>query len=201
MHLRTPLQVFALASVSGLALLAGCQRGGGEGREAPWAQPLELEGPRNETLSVVAEDTRVPASVLYALAYQQSRFEDPELLADHPMDDEVPLDDAELEAESLGFDWNDPTREGEPEQEVELDDAVEGLEDYDEEIAADPTTAEYELAEDVDGADDRAGVPDDIDTTGEAPSDEELADAHPQFDTSGVFYLTSEQVSWAAQRL
>lgn len=195
---NNPLKLLAVASVSGLALLAGC-RGAPEATDSSWAQPLELEGARNETLAAVAEDTHVPASVLYALAYQQSRFEDPDLLADNPMEDEVALDDPELEAAEL--DWNDPSRIEEPEQEVELDEPVSGLEDYTDEIAADPSTDEYELTEDVEGADELAGVPDDIDTTSEENSEDELADAHPAMDTSGVFYLTSEQVTWAAQRL
>jgi N-acetyl-anhydromuramyl-L-alanine amidase AmpD len=196
---HTPLKVLAFASVSSLALLAGCQHGAGASPDSPWAQPLELEGARNETLATVAADTHVPASVLYALAYQQSRFEDPDLLADNPMEDEVALDDAELEA--ADFDWNDPTRVEEAEQEVVFDEGTEGLEDFETEIDADPSTDAYDLTEEVDGADPLAGVPDDIDTTGEEPSDDELADPHPGADTSGVFFLTSEQVTWAAQRL
>jgi N-acetyl-anhydromuramyl-L-alanine amidase AmpD len=197
---NTPLKLLALASASGLALLAGCHGPAGERPDSPWASPIELEGARNETLAAVAADTHVPASVLYALAYQQSRFEDPDLLADNPMSDDVALDDPELEAADL--DWNDPSRAEDPEQEVGDEvETVDGLEDFQDEIAADPAAEAYELTDDVEGADDLAGVPDDIDTTTEEPSDDELADAHAGFDTAGVFYLTSEQVTWAAQRL
>ncbi len=192
--------VCALVTITGLAMSPGCH-GGAETAEQPWAQPVALEGSRNEIIASVAESTHVPAAVLYALAYQQSRFEDPDVTFDSVMDDTITItDDAELAAATDP--WSDamPDEEGEPLLSVDDDTPVEGLEDFAAEIAADPTSDAYVLTEETDATDP------DLDRTIPLPPegevlDEELGEEHPVSDAASIFFLTPDQVSWAAQTL
>ena len=197
MTLRTNC-VSALLTLTGLSLVAGC-RGHVPDADQPWASPVELDGSRNEVLNDVATDTHVPVQVLYALAYQQSRFEDPDVTFDSPMSDTITItDDPELAAATDPWSDANPDEEGEPLQNVDDTTPTEGLEDVAAEIAADPADNDYVLhdavAEGDPGVDPTMPVP--ADTT-----DEEVGDEHSDIDTSGIFFLTPDQVSWAATRL
>lgn len=186
-----------LASLAGLTL-AGCQ-GPGATSDGPWADPVALDGPRNETLAAVAADTHVPAAVLYALAYQQSRFEDPEVTTDAPMDEAFALDDADLAAATDP--WSDamPDEDGEPLQLVDDTSPVEGLEAVSAEIAADPSAADFVLGSEVSAVDPELAQT--VTPTADEIEAEEAADPHGTQDSAGVFFLTSEQVHWAASTL
>ena len=137
--------VSAVVALAGLSLVAGC-RGPTPEAEAPWASPLLMDGARNEVLTDVATDTHVPVQVLFALAYQQSRFQDPDLTFDSPMNDTIDVSsDPELAAATDP--WNDasPDEDGEPLQQVDDTTAIEGLEDVAADIAANPTANDYSL--------------------------------------------------------
>jgi hypothetical protein len=190
----------AAALLTALTLVAGCGRSSGS--DVAWGTALRLEGARNEVVYVVAEETGVPAEVLLALGFQQSRFEDPEILAESAMEGEadVPEDllDAEfpMDAERLleepdfepGAEWGD-------------DLTVPGFEALGEEVAADPTTEAFVLAEEAEADPLDVDLPTDLDTTVEELSEDEEGDTHPALDAAGVFFLTSEQVTWAARHL
>lgn len=198
MTLRHTLGTLALVALS---LASGC-RGHAPSAATPWASPVTMDGSRNDVLATVATDTGVPLQVLYALAYQQSRFEDPDVTFDSPMDDAITIaDDPELAAASDAWTDATPLDEGEALL-LEPDDAepVEGLEDVEAEIAADPTANDYSLGEGQDAADPDLDQTLPTPTTGE-PTDEDLGEEHPETDAASIFFLTPEQVSWAATTL
>ncbi len=199
MTLRTNLAP-AILALAGLAFVAGC-RGHAPAAEAAWASPVTMDGARNEVLALVASDTGVPLEVLYALGYQQSRFEDPDVTFDSTMDDAIAItDDAELAAAADPWSDASPDEEGEPLQTVDDASPVEGLEDVQAEIAADPVGNDYSLGEGQDAADPDLEQTIPTPAPGE-PIDEELGEEHPDTGASSLFFLTPDQVSWAASTL
>lgn len=200
MTVRTNLASVVL-TLSGLALVAGCRGHVPDAAETPWASPVTLDGARNEVLASVASETGVPVQVLYALAYQQSRFEDPDVTFDSAMDDTITItDDAELAAATDPWSDASPDEEGEPLQLVDDASPVEGLEDVQAEIAADPTANDYTLGEGQDAVDPDLAQTIPTPTTGE-PTEEDLGEEHPETDAASIFFLTPEQVRWAATTL
>lgn len=186
---RTVVPTLLLA----LALAPGCRGGDNASSTGAWAEPLALEGPRNETLALVAEETGVPLQVLYVLGYQQSRFEDPEVMLDTDMSEDV---SADVDADLLGLEipWDDERAVEEPDLYVEDEDGmvVPGLEDFVDELAEDPTTEDFVADEDltidpseIDGEPLPAG-----DSALEA---DEESDPHFHPDLAGVFLLTDAQ--------
>lgn len=177
-------------------LAAACSRHGGDDRA--WGTPLVLDGARNEVIFAVAEETHVPPAVLLALAFEQSRFEDPELVFEEGDMDGA----AEMDADLVGapFPMDDERLAEEPDFELEDDLSVPGLEDMGEALASDPAADAFVLSEET-AVEDPVEVPEGIDPTSEEPSDDEIGDPHPALDAAGVFYLTSDQVTWAARRL
>ncbi len=192
--------VSAVVALAGLSLVAGC-RGPTPEAEAPWASPLLMDGARNEVLTDVATDTHVPVQVLFALAYQQSRFQDPDLTFDSPMNDTIDVSsDPELAAATDP--WNDasPDEDGEPLQQVDDTTAIEGLEDVAADIAANPTANDYSLGEGQDANDGMLAPTVPLPTSPD-PTDEDLGEEHPETDASTIFFLTPAQVTWAAQQM
>lgn len=201
MTLRTHI-ASAVVTLTGLSLLAGCH-GQAPAPEARWAEPVVLEGSRNEILHAVAEDTHVPAAVLYALAYQQSRFEDPDVTVDSPMDEAIDLsDDPELAAATDPWSDASPDEEGEPLQIVEDTTPLVGLEDVQAEIAADPSATDaYILDAPADADDGELDMTIEMPAAGDPVLDEDVGEEHPETDAASIFFLTPEQVSWAATTL
>ena len=200
MTLRTNL-VSAVLTLTGLSLVAGC-RGHVPEADAPWAEPVFMDGSRNDVIARVAADTHVPAAVLYGLAYQQSRFEDPSVTFDSPMDDHITITgDAELAAATDPWSDASPDEEGEPLLAVDDTTPVEGLEDVAADIAANPTANDaYVLSAAADAADPELAPTIAIPTSGE-PTNEDLGEEHPSTDAASIFFLTPAQVSWAATSL
>jgi len=158
-----------------------------------------MDGPRNEVLSEVATDTHVPLQVLYALAYQQGRFEDPDVTIESDMDETITIsDDPELAAATDPWSDASPDEDGEPLLLVDDATPTEGLEDVEAEIAADPAANDYSLGEGQDANDGmlEQTIPTPTDTT-----EEEVGEEHPETDAASIFFLTPAQVTWAATAL
>ncbi len=181
---RNVLTALALCST---VAVAGC-RSHTPTTDAPWASVLELDGDRNDVLARVAADTGVPAQVLYALAYRESRFEDPTPTVDSTMSDPITITgDDEL---AMVVD---------PPDEIEDDVAPpEGLEDVQADIDANPDQNQWTLDAPVDQADP------DVDPTIPVPadtSDEEVGHEEPGGQFASMFMLTADQITWAASTL
>ncbi len=184
MTTRTLLPALALCSA---VAVAGC-RSHTPTADADWASVLELDGDRNDVLSRVAADTGVPAQVLYALAYRESRFEDPTPTIDSPMSDAITIEgDDEL---AMVVD---------PPDEIEDDVAPpEGLEDVQADIDANPDQNQWTLDAPVETADP------DLDPMLPVPadtSDEEVGQEEPGGQFASMFMLTPDQITWAATTL
>jgi N-acetyl-anhydromuramyl-L-alanine amidase AmpD len=183
-----PRFVLSAVALAGLALAPGC-RPHTAATSDDWASVVRLDGDRNDVLSRVADETGVPPQVLYAIAYQQGRFEGPDLLADDEMDAPIAItDDPEL------ADAVEPTDV--------IDDDVstpEGLEDVQEEIDMDPEANAWSLDEEADAEDPE------VDPSEPAQTDtglEIVGEEHPDDGgTVSMFYLTPDQVAWAATEL
>lgn len=193
MEHRQPHRALGLLLTSALVLV-GCGRPDASS-DVAWGTGVPLDGARNAIVYAVAEETGVPAEVLLALGFQQSRFEEPELLAEYGMDGEADVPDDLLDAE---FPLDEERILDEADFEIEDDVSVPGYEALSEEAALDPEAMLTDEAPADPGDVDR---PTDIDTTSEDPSLDEEGDPHPGLDAAGVFFLTSAQVTWAAEHM
>ncbi len=193
-HLSSRVALASLSLSLSLAI-AGCGQPD-DPTGAPWGAAVALDGARNDVFYAVATETGVPVEVLLTLAFQQSRFEDPDLVPEHPMEGVAEVDDDLLGVE---FPMDAERLLEEPDFELEDDLSVPGYEALSEAVLHDPAAEAYELTEDA--PIETPDVPTDIDVTSEELSEDEEGDTHPALDAAGVFFLTSEQVTWAAHRL
>ena len=187
----------SVVTLSGLAL-AGCH--GHAPTDTTWAQPVTLDGARNDVFAAVASETHVPVAVLYALAYQQSRFEDPDVTFDSAMDDPITTIDPALAAAPDAWTDASPDEAGEPTLLVDERAPVAGLEDYAATIAIDPASAAYVLGAPSDAADPMLNPT--MPLPSEAVAREEgVGDEHASTSAASLFFLTPDQVMWASTTL